>query len=91
VAESIREDILERFTGNPPVRPESLVEFEARSGIRLPDEYQSFLLRSNGGEGFIGDGYVILWQIEELLQLNAGYEVATNAPGLFAFGSDGGG
>jgi hypothetical protein len=91
MAESIREDILKRFNGNPPVRPESLAEFVARSGIRLPDEYKSFLLTSNGGEGFIGEAYVILWPIEELLQVNAGYEVETNAPGLFAFGSDGGG
>ena len=91
MADSIREDILKRFNGNPPVRPESLVEFEARSGVRLPDEYKSFLLRSNGGEGFIGEAYIMLSPLEELLEMNASYEVEINAPDLFVFGSDGGG
>jgi len=34
---------------------------------------------------------VILWKAEELVSLNKSYEVALNAPGLFLFGSDGGG
>ncbi len=91
MAGSSSEDILKRFNGNPPVRPESLVEFEARSGISLPDEYKSFLLRSNGGEGFIGEAYAMLSPLEELLDMNAAYETEINAPGLFVFGSDGGG
>jgi hypothetical protein len=91
VADLIREHILKRFNGNPPVRPESIVEFEARSGIRLPNEYKTFLLRSNGGEGFVGEAYVMLSPLEDLLEMNAGYEVEINAPGLFLFGSDGGG
>jgi hypothetical protein len=33
----------------------------------------------------------MLWKAEELEPLNAGYEVARFAPGLFLFGSDGGG
>lgn len=45
----------------------------------------------NGGEGFIGEAYVILWRLEELMDMNIGYEVADYAPGMFLFGSDGGG
>lgn len=46
----------------------------------------------NGGEGFIGpNAYVIFWKLEELMELNKAYQVAEYAPGLFIFGSDGGG
>jgi hypothetical protein len=33
----------------------------------------------------------MLSPIEELVELNAAYDVETNAPGLFVFGFDGGG
>jgi hypothetical protein len=45
----------------------------------------------NGGEGSVGDTYVILWRIEELIEMSKAYDVAEYAPGLFLFGSDGGG
>lgn len=54
----------------------------------LPESYLQFLLRSNGGEGFIGEQYVVAWRVEELLDLNKNYEVEKYAPGLFLFGSN---
>lgn len=45
----------------------------------------------NGGEGFLGEDYLILWGAEELAQFNREYEVQEYAPGLVLFGSDGGG
>jgi hypothetical protein len=65
---------------------------ESQAGVHFDDEYVSFLAENNGGEGLIGpNSYVILWRIEELLELNEAYEVVEYAPGLFLFGSDGGG
>jgi SMI1 / KNR4 family (SUKH-1) len=83
--------LFDQFKGNPPTTSEQLEKFEAASGIRLRDDYVAFLLQSNGGEGFIGEGYAMLWSLEELLEKNAGYNVTEFAPGLFLFGSDGGG
>lgn len=60
-------------------------------GIILPGDYLEFLRQHNGGEGFIGDNYLVLWRAEELADFNREYEVEVYAPGIFLFGSDGGG
>ncbi|PID44177.1 MAG: cell wall assembly protein [Proteobacteria bacterium] len=57
----------------------------------LPDDYLSVLSESNGGEGFVGEEYFILWKAEELISFNKEYEVEKYAPGIFLFGSNGGG
>jgi len=51
----------------------------------------SSLIRGAQRRVTLGQNYVMLWKAEELKPLNAGYEVARFAPGLFLFGSDGGG
>jgi len=60
-------------------------------GIALPKNYIDFLKEHNGGEGFIGDNYIIFWKAEELVDFNREYEVETYAPGIFLFASSGGG
>ncbi|EHQ07925.1 SMI1/KNR4 family protein [Leptonema illini] len=57
----------------------------------LPPDYIEFLKISNGGEGFVGAEYMILYRGEDLMQTNAEYHVDENAPGIFLFGSNGGG
>jgi hypothetical protein len=57
----------------------------------LPQDYVEFLRKHNGGEGFIGDDYFILWKAQELDRFNLEYEVEEYAPGIFLFGSSGGG
>jgi hypothetical protein len=57
----------------------------------LPIDYLAFLRRHNGGEGCLGENYIILWRAEELIQFNRDYEVETYAPGIFLIGSNGGG
>jgi hypothetical protein len=85
-----KEELFTGFNCNPPVAATSLAPFEAASGVRLPLEYREVLAYTNGGEGFFGSYYVILWKAEELVSLNKDYEVALSAPGLFLFGSNGG-
>ena len=68
-----------------------LDSIEEAANIVLPDDYRAFMDRANGGEGFIGNEYLILWKAEELVKFNSEYEVAKYAPGLFLFASNGGG
>jgi hypothetical protein len=50
-----------------------------------------FLRQHDGGEGFVGDNYIILWKASELADFNREYEVEKYAPGIFLFASSGGG
>lgn len=87
-----RQRLLQNFNANPPIDASAIRLFEKQAGFCLPDGYVQFLQLANGGEGFIGpNAYVILWRLEELLEMNEAYQVAEYAPGLFLFGSDGGG
>ena len=71
---------------------------EAVSALRkqfphLPDDYFSFLLQSDGGEGFVGiePGYFALWRASEVPRFSAEYEVPEYLPGYVAVGSSCGG
>jgi hypothetical protein len=87
-----KERLLANFNGNPPADASAVRQFEAEFHLRLAEDYVQFLEWVNGGEGFIGKNvYIILWRVEELLEMNTAYHVAEYAPGLFLFGSDGGG
>jgi len=63
----------------------------SRLGVTLPSDYLDFLRQYDGGEGFIGDNYIVLWKAEELADFNREYGVEKYAPGVLLFGSDGGG
>jgi hypothetical protein len=63
----------------------------AELGIALPEDYVRFLREHNGGEGFLGEEYIIFWKAEELIPSNREYEVEKYAPGILLFGSNGGG
>lgn len=78
---------MNNFLPNLPAPKEKVHLLEGK----LPESYLDFLLRANGGEGFIGEQYVVVWRVEELLDLNKDYEVDKYAPGLFLFGSNGAG
>lgn len=84
--------MLRNFRGNEPASAAEIEQLEVNCGFVLPKDYREFLRLTNGGEGFIGpNAYVILWKIGELAEMNEAYQVAEYAPGLFIFGSDGGG
>jgi hypothetical protein len=57
----------------------------------FPDDYTSFLVWSNGGEGYLGTLYLSLWDVETIVQLNNDYQIVTYLPELLAIGTDGGG
>ena len=80
-----------RFVANPPASRDAIDKVQTELKFPLPKSYTEFLLIANGGEGFIPDSYVIFWRVENLVSRNAAYNVAEFAPGLFLFGSNGGG
>jgi hypothetical protein len=83
--------ILDHFNRREGALDAQVAEAETTLGKRLPVEYIEFLRFSNGGEGFVGEHYLILWGAEELGPSNRDCEVEEYAPGLLMFGSDGGG
>ena len=92
MASSDMDKLLANFNGNPPVPATSIQQFESCiTGLCLTESYSGFLQTADGGEGFIGSTYIILWRLGELVEMNKAYEASEYAPGLFLFGSDGGG
>jgi hypothetical protein len=85
------EEIFADFTVEPPATEQVIEAVEKTLGKPLPSDYREFLLQYNGGEGFIGKHYLILWKADELIQFNRDYQVHDYAPGFFMFGSTGGG
>ncbi|MRX74026.1 hypothetical protein GJU40_18030 [Bacillus lacus] len=82
--------LLSQFELNEPVTENNIKKVEELLSINFPQEYYDFLLISNGGEGAIGQSYLVLWKIEDLIELNDAYGVEEFAPGLLIIGSDGG-
>ncbi|MFL0267407.1 SMI1/KNR4 family protein [Candidatus Clostridium radicumherbarum] len=74
-----------------PTSIEIISETENKLGIKFPSDYIEFMLFSNGCEGTIGESYISIWPIEELIDTNENLEVEKYTPGLVLFGSDGGG
>ncbi len=60
-------------------------------GLPLPNGYREFLSEFDGGEGWVGQAYLILWGEAELLEGNKALSVDEFLPGCILFGSDGGG
>jgi hypothetical protein len=76
-----------------PASELSLQRLREGCSVSLPAEYLDLLAESNGGEGDLGlePMWISFWPAEEVLSLNADYEVAQCLPGFFGFASNGGG
>lgn len=86
-----RLNLAAEFGANEPADPETVTAAMTALGVQLPADYGEFLLGCDGGEGFVGENYLVLWRAKELAQFNVEYEVASYAPGLVLFGGDGAG
>ena len=82
---------LKNFNRNPPASPSSLAAIQQVGGVPLPSDYLAFLAEVDGGEGFIGENYLMLWRADELISFNQDNKKNQYAPGLFVIGSTGGG
>jgi cell wall assembly regulator SMI1 len=85
------EPAFSRFTLRAPADATVVETFEQKSRVCLPPEYRSFVLRHNGGDGFVGKNYLILLAVEDLYEFNEGFEASRFLPWLFLFGTNGGG
>jgi hypothetical protein len=78
---------LRKCTGNPP----GVVSDISEADVRLPADYEEFLSRMNGLEGFVApEQYLILWRVEDMGQLNEAYAVEEFLPNVTLIGTDGG-
>lgn len=59
--------------------------------VVLPKDYVAFMKIHNGGEGDIGETWLILYPLEELQEINDDYEIEEFLPGHIIIGSNGGG
>jgi hypothetical protein len=60
----------------------------------LPGDYVDFMRRSNGGEGFMNDHYMVLWKVEDVPGWSRSYLQYTeleNTRDVILFGGNGGG
>lgn len=82
---------LNNLSLNTPASLSEIKDVEDKLGVKLPKDYIDFMMFSNGCEGSIGESYIVMWPIEELVQCNEDYEVEDYVPGLILFGSNGAG
>ncbi len=69
----------------------SSLDIEREIGFDLPDDYKDFLLRHGGHETHIGEEYIKLWGIDNLLSLNRDYKIFDNLPKTIGIGDNGAG
>lgn len=80
------------FAAHPPAERPVVLGIRDQSGFKFPQDYVDFLCAMNGGAGFVGgDLYANIWRAEDLIHRNEEYQVSNFAPGIFLFGTDGGG
>ena len=59
--------------------------------VVLSKDYIEFMKKHNGGEGDIGETWLILYPLAELQEINDAYEIEEFLPGHIIIGSNGGG
>ena len=77
------------FRENPHISKSDIINLKLPP--QIPNEYLELIETSNGGEGNIGDEYMILYKANDLKRKNLEYEIEQAVPGIFIFGSNGGG
>lgn len=75
------------FEFNPPYTGEDIIEI---NGVKLPQNYIDFMKEHNGGEGDIGESWLVLYPMEELQKYNDDSEISEYLPNHIIIGGDGG-
>lgn len=83
------EKLSNNFEISAPATINAIEKAELYFDFKFPADYKEFLLFSNGLEGNTGDSYIVIWSIEELIELNEAYKVKDFISNLIIFGSDG--
>ena len=81
--------ILNTMNLNAPCKTEELEKIEQYLGKPLPKDYAEFMKLHNGGEGPVGEnGYLAIWDTDEVLDVNTNTEYPVPVKDLFYFASD---
>lgn len=75
------------FEFNEPYDGDDIIKINE---VVLPKSYLEFMKKHNGGEGDIGETWLIFYPMEELQQLNDDYEIEQFLPEHIIIGSNGG-
>jgi hypothetical protein len=86
-----RQKLFAQFDANPPASSTAIARCQSSLSFSLPADYVQFLRHMTGGEGFVGGRFLRAWPVEDLIEANKDLFVEQGAPGLFVFGSSGGG
>ncbi|WP_175676544.1 SMI1/KNR4 family protein [Burkholderia ambifaria] len=79
------------FHRRAPFTPVAIASLETSLCASLPPNYKDLLLWSDGGEGEVGDLYLAVWTVEQVVELNALYSITTRmGEGFVCIGTDGG-
>jgi hypothetical protein len=79
------------FHGNAQSTLAAIASLESTLGVSLPPNYKDFLLWADGGEGEVGDLYLSMWTVEQVIELNALYSITSRMGQDFVgIGTDGG-
>ncbi|MGK0308957.1 MAG: hypothetical protein ACI8RP_001924 [Urechidicola sp.] len=62
---------------------------EHKIDFNIPDDYHEFLINYTGFENHIGDHYVVIWDLDELMEFNTDYEVFELVQNGLGIGSNG--
>lgn len=75
---------------NEPSSSKQIEYVEKVLSVQFPNDYKQFVLAYDGGEGCVGsNSYLVLWTLNDIIELNEAYAVNQFAPGLILFGTDG--
>ena len=66
-------------------------EVERINDVILPEQYIDFMKEHNGGEGDIGETWLVLFPLEVLQGMNDAYSIEEFLPGHIIIGTNGGG
>ncbi|AGF55940.1 hypothetical protein B0P06_005804 [Clostridium saccharoperbutylacetonicum] len=82
---------LDSFNTNEKIDITRILEVEKELKVKFPADYVDFMEKFNGGEGSVGKEYLIMYKINEIIEVNDDCEVSEYVPGIILFGSNGGG
>jgi hypothetical protein len=85
--------VVSQLNWKGPASEREIDSARSRIGFSLPEDFLELYKHSNGLSGNLEPSgkYLIVWPIGKLLEKNAAYNVSDYAPGIFIFGSNGGG
>jgi hypothetical protein len=87
------EELLQKYNSPKRINKAStnIGQIENIINFKLPHDYKIFILNYGGFENSIGPEYVRLWDFDNLMEQNIGYQIFENLPKTLAIGGNGGG